>query len=196
FFSFIRDKFLDGSPFSTYQPRFLSDQNWEERWSAWWLPVLITNGRVSAPPIYIKEIRILQQQLRREMLTGENTKFGQAYLNLKHALSKSFDSETIKKLSKKHQNSSISFDEFINHVLWSYKFSVVDHHWVPFSVLCDVCEAKYDYILQLERASEEVPYVLRKMGYNVSRFENTHNSGKINKAYSYKLYFNKLSRIK
>lgn len=89
----------------------------------------------------------------------------------------------IETLKKQYEHASFNFVEFVNHVLWTKKMGLTDHHWVPQSELCNVCNKKYKYIMKLDSINEEFPFFLEEVGYQRAKhplppFIETHNSTK------------------
>ncbi|CAL4098648.1 unnamed protein product [Meganyctiphanes norvegica] len=190
------DKFLDGAPFSSYQNHSLYEFSWDYRWRKYWMPALITNKRISPPTTYFEGIRKARDGLLTNIRNGITSDVGETENNLVTTILSSFGSDNVKLLGTHFSNASISFEEFVNQVIWSYENSVADHHWIPFSLDCNVCAEKYDYIIHLENSRTEVPYLLNKLGYNISIFENTHHAKPVNQYNTYKDYFRLIPKQK
>ncbi|KAK4322640.1 hypothetical protein Pmani_006617 [Petrolisthes manimaculis] len=51
---------------------------------------------------------------------------------------------------------TFSFEQFINHVLWTHELKLPDIHWLPIFNTCHPCFYHYDYVIHLETVKEDV----------------------------------------
>lgn len=61
--------------------------------------------------------------------------------------------------SRRFENVSFTFQDFLQHVLWTSHHGVMDHAWAPQTCLCDPCKNSYDYILESENILAEAKQV-------------------------------------
>jgi len=66
------------------------------------------------------------------------------------------------KLVKKGDNISVSFTEFLEHIL-----TRENNHWNTYNHLCSPCHFKYDYIMHSETMDEDFLYILQKAGLSI-----------------------------
>lgn len=61
-----------------------------------------------------------------------------------------------------------TFEEFLKHLITvGLKNATYDHHWAPYTYLCDPCRMHYDYIIKLETLSDDLVF-LREVLYDNS----------------------------
>ncbi|CAL4073121.1 unnamed protein product [Meganyctiphanes norvegica] len=113
--------------------------------------------------------------------------------SLQSMLRKNFHAEYTD-LNQKYKNVSFTFEEFINHVIWTHDMGYGDYHWMPQSVLCDVCRRHTDYILHIESSSQEIPYLIKKLGFKIDTFKELHKSKNISTHRPHEEYFKSLPK--
>ncbi|KAH9488097.1 Carbohydrate sulfotransferase 11 [Bulinus truncatus] len=84
----------------------------------------------------------------------------------------------------KTQTGSVTFIEFIEHLIDPLKRILVNGHWRPFHELCNPCKVRYDFIGKLSTMEEDLAYILQVNGltggvqlprqYSPFSFHNTH----------------------
>ncbi|XP_042868815.1 uncharacterized protein LOC122251167 [Penaeus japonicus] len=190
---FHRDKYLNGAPISSYsgewQARTGSNTTWQFRWHHYWLPTLLSSGRVAPTPSFYRMVR--RHDLAFRFITRNYRKEGAA-LVLPEARTSGFDAFSYhvgthmvtngrqvgldqavrmayehvdEDLMRLHGNASFSFEEFLRFVIWEQDLGVLDQHWTPYVDTCFPCLEDYEYILHLESVSEESKVLLRDVGY-------------------------------
>lgn len=190
-FSPNRDRFLGGQPISdaneSWKRRTGPESKWSYYWYNYWLPTLISSGRV-APSWEFTEM--LRQNLevfdfiskhhvlkdRRVVITKKNDfnnqdEFIGTYMTvigrqkgLEDAVAFAYGNVT-EQLKAHYGNVSFSFAEFLEFVVWSNEQGVPDNHWTPYSELCVPCNQDYQYILHLETIAQESEVLLDDVGY-------------------------------
>lgn len=191
--SLPRDKYLNGAPISAYdspwQARTGSLTTWEYRWFYYWLPTLISSGRLEPTPLLS---RLLKRHDLAFRFISRNYRKDGAALRVPQAESSGFDAFSYhvgthmvangrqkglefalvqayghvdKDLRRIYANASFSFEEFLRFVVWEKDWGVTDLHWTPYVDTCFPCQQNYDYILHLETVSEEARVLLRDVGY-------------------------------
>ncbi|ROT82612.1 putative carbohydrate sulfotransferase 8-like [Penaeus vannamei] len=148
--SAYRDKYLDGKPLHrTPEPK----KTWIW-WRRYWFPALLSRGDIPPPRWMTLEVRSTQtlpdpcQRVAKENM----------YVYLKaRELEKPWH-------QSRFQNTTFSFQDFLNHVLWTARLRQLDYHWAPQTCLCNPCKVRYDYVLHLENIGHELDHVLRDLG--------------------------------
>ncbi|CAL4106525.1 unnamed protein product, partial [Meganyctiphanes norvegica] len=173
--SAYRDKFCDGKIFTCNRNRFKKEMQ------EFWVPFLISSGRLQRTEAFNEMFQTLKPS------KGTNKNFWVI-------IEKSYGTQ-FSEIVQKYSNITVTFEEFVQHVFWTYENSVGDHHWCPQTILCDVCRQDYRYILHQEHFAEEIPYVIKKIGYNklpnIPK-KNVHGEG--NSSSSYLRFYKTLSK--
>ena len=73
-----------------------------------------------------------------------------------------------------------SFHGFLRYVTQEDGEGHLDTHWQSISLQCQPCRFLYDYILDIETASEDSKYVFEELGFE-SKLPNEHGSSKSDK---------------
>ncbi|XP_069980058.1 carbohydrate sulfotransferase 11-like isoform X2 [Penaeus vannamei] len=186
-----RDKFLDGAPVGVYdaawRTRTGSRTSWLDRWHVFWLPALISSGRVAPTEEFL---RLVRRDVQAFEFVSENhvVQDDRVVVTKKHHFAEEgisaglsmvakgrqfglFDATVVaysslnESLVAKYGNSSFTFREFLEFIVWSRDLGVLDGHWSPIAELCAPCEKDYQYILHLETVEEEAGVLLRDVGY-------------------------------
>lgn len=154
-----RDKYLDGAPISNY------NRDWRERtgttapwmfyWRSYWLPALVSSGRLAPPKRFLEDLK--------EGTTSDKS-FNLGIKRLRDAVISAFGSVQ-DELTKRYSNSSFTFQEFLEFVVWANDLGIRDVHWAPFTEQCLPCQKEYHYILHLETIQEECRMLLKDVGY-------------------------------
>lgn len=154
-----RDKYLGGAPISNY------NREWRERtgttppwmfyWQTYWLPALVSSGRLTPPKRFLED-------LKEGAASDKSLNLG--IRRLRDAVSSAFGSVQ-DELTKRCSNSSFTFQEFLEFVVWTNDLGIRDVHWAPFTELCLPCQEDYHYILHLETIQEESRMLLKDVGY-------------------------------
>ncbi|CAL4164976.1 unnamed protein product, partial [Meganyctiphanes norvegica] len=170
------DKFLGGEPIAAYTEQYRHDidsgKNWATRWYSYWLPALISTGKLQATEQFQNSVK---------KLINENTFYKKI-----NAISTKAYTLDIKSVMNKFSNVSFTFEEFLRHVLWTKDLGLGDAHWIPQTELCNVCAGDFEYILKLENINEEIPYVLKTLNYpKIPVLKHKHSSKQNVKKYSY-----------
>lgn len=146
----------------------------------YWLPALINKGRVKPSPRFLEVINETSEAF--QMLAKHVDVSGRLHLNtslkaasgyapdvlglatkmlckgrqlgMAAAVKAGYPGHQQAQLQKRFTNSSFSFLEFLEHVVWTWQVGVVDPHWAPISQLCNPCRANYRYVLHLENPQE------------------------------------------
>lgn len=148
-----RDKFLGGLPIryynTTFQKKTRSLQSWTTRWTYYWLPALISTGRIS-PTRLLYHIKHKRSGAKASYSSGSMPRFvRKAYGHHNRLLMDTF------------MDTSFTFEEFLRHVVWTYNMGLQDWHWKTFYSRCQPCTYHYDYVVHLESAREDVYNILR-----------------------------------
>lgn len=142
--SAYRDKFLNGDPLHVYdaewQKNIHSGENWKMRFNEYWLLALVSQG-------FLPETREIFEKTGgplRRLLPANLTDVMERFMN-----------------------ASFTFNQFLQHVVWTYDHGIVNNHWMTYTRYCDPCRWKFDYILKLETIEEEFDYLLHQvLGYS------------------------------
>ncbi|KAK3879782.1 hypothetical protein Pcinc_015682 [Petrolisthes cinctipes] len=142
FFLPHRDKYLGGLPIDIYNDTYREKkdllESWYKRWYNYWLPALISSGRVSSEHLYA---------------TYNNN--SSSFEDMQELIITAYGgSEKI--LLKTFQKATFSFEQFIHHVLWTHELKLPDFHWLPIFNTCHPCFYHYDYVIHLETVQEDV----------------------------------------
>lgn len=81
----------------------------------------------------------------------------------KQIINKYREKPSVESLKRGHD---VSFHEFLRYLLDDENFSQhfrMNPHWTPFSILCDPCKTKFDYIVRYETISEDTDFILRNV---------------------------------
>ncbi|KAK4296666.1 hypothetical protein Pmani_030852 [Petrolisthes manimaculis] len=142
--SAYRDKYLGGLPLDIYTDTYREKrdllESWYTRWYNYWLPALISSGRVTSERLYAT-------------YNNHSSSFGKMHDLITTAYG---DSDEIEMLVKKFQKATFSFEQFVHHVLWTHELRLPDFHWLPVFNTCHPCYYHYDYVIHLETAMEDV----------------------------------------
>lgn len=186
-----RDKFLDGEPIGLYDGAWMmrteSRTVWVDRWHLYWLPALISSGQVTPTKEFLELVRrnVEAFEFASENYVIENNR---VVITKKHGFAEDDISVGMDMVSKgrqfglvdatvaaysnmdetliaKYGNSSFTFLEFLEFVVWSRDHGVLDQHWSPYIELCVPCKTDYQYILHLETIEEETRVLLKDVGY-------------------------------
>lgn len=186
-----RDKFLDGEPIGLYDGAWMmrteSRTVWVDRWHLYWLPALISSGQVTPTKEFLELVRrnVEAFEFASENYVIENNR---VVITKKHGFAEEDISVGMDMVSKgrqfglvdatvaaysnmdetliaKYGNSSFTFLEFLEFVVWSRDHGVLDQHWSPYIELCVPCKTDYQYILHLETIEEETRVLLKDVGY-------------------------------
>ncbi|XP_047474096.1 carbohydrate sulfotransferase 9-like [Penaeus chinensis] len=157
--SVYRDKYLDGAPISNY------NRDWRERtgttapwmfyWLTYWLPALVSSGRLAPPKRFLEGLK--------EGAPSDKS-FNLGIKRLRDAVTSAFGGVQ-DKLTKRCSNSSFTFHEFLEFVVWANDLGIRDVHWAPYTEQCLPCQKDYHYILHLETIQEECRMLLKDVGY-------------------------------
>ena len=52
-------------------------------------------------------------------------------------------------MMERFRNASFTFNQFLQHVVWTHEQGMPDLHWMTYTESCDPCRRKQDYILKL-----------------------------------------------
>ncbi|KAK4294989.1 hypothetical protein Pmani_032420 [Petrolisthes manimaculis] len=146
-----REKFLGGKNISQYavHPK-RGGESWTLRWKSYWLPALISTGKISHGPLISK---LIQTHRRHANMTPSHTLMAtlitQAYGHM-DAL-----------LLRTHSDVAFTFEEFLHHVVWTHVLGLHDPNWTSQFTLCQPCDRSYDYVSHLENSEEEVNNLLK-----------------------------------
>ncbi|XP_063586363.1 uncharacterized protein LOC134763750 [Penaeus indicus] len=189
--SAYRDKFLGGEPIGLYDGAWIlrteSRTAWVDRWHLYWLPTLISSGQVTPTKEFLELVRrdVEAFEFASENYVIENNR---VVITRKHSFAEDDISVGMNMVSKgrqyglvdaivatygymnktlvaKYGNSSFTFLEFLEFIVWSRDHGVLDLHWSPYTELCDPCKTDYQYILHLETIAEEARVLLKDTGY-------------------------------
>ncbi|KAK4322629.1 hypothetical protein Pmani_006606 [Petrolisthes manimaculis] len=140
--SAYRDKYLGGLPIDAYNDTYRKKkyliESWYVRWYNYWLPVLISSGRVSSEHLYAT-------------YNNHSSRF-----DFMHELIITAYGGYDEILVKNFQKATFSFEQFINHVLWTHELKLPDFHWISVFKTCHPCFYHYDYVIHLETVKEDV----------------------------------------
>ncbi|XP_069981640.1 uncharacterized protein [Penaeus vannamei] len=189
--SAYRDRFLNGQAISdsneSWKQRTGPEANWNYYWYGYWLPALISSGRVAASSDFEEMLRqdvevfdfisrhhVVKDdhvEITRENDFSEQDKFVGTYMavvgrqmGLQDAVVFAYGNMT-EQLKTRYGNVSFSFNEFLEFVVWSNDLGVLDSHWTPCTELCVPCRQDYQYILHLETIAQESEVLLQDVGY-------------------------------
>ncbi|KAK3857943.1 hypothetical protein Pcinc_035833 [Petrolisthes cinctipes] len=192
--SAYRDKYLGGAALGQYGPSWQrvtgSKDTWINRLFLYWLPALVSTGRLAGQSqvirLLVKNLQISHRMLTRyfsstgEMLafppTEEVIYYGPEEMTIATHMILSgshwglFDA--VKRgLNLVHPQSTLAnvnftLTEFLRHVLWTHKYRVPDHHWMATSTHCRPCSTSLHYLLHLEHLDVELNHLLHSvLGY-------------------------------
>ncbi|XP_042883417.1 uncharacterized protein LOC122260282 [Penaeus japonicus] len=189
--SAYRDKFLDGAPIGLYTADWMSRTGsktaWSDRWHLYWLPMLMSSGYLSPSEEFLELTRrdkevfnfVRENHVVQDNRVVVTKKHGFAEEDLSVAIdmvfmgrqSALFDASLTaygymnESLVSKYGNSSFTFKEFLEFIVWSRDLGVLDIHWSPYTELCIPCTRDYQYILHLETIEAEARLLLKDVGY-------------------------------
>ena len=66
-------------------------------------------------------------------------------------------------MMERFRNASFTFNQFLQHVVWTHEQGMPDLHWMTYTESCDPCRRKQDYILKLETVQEEMNHLFHHM---------------------------------
>ncbi|XP_037792254.1 carbohydrate sulfotransferase 8-like [Penaeus monodon] len=71
---------------------------------------------------------------------------------------------SVKNLDPKDERlrSSVTFTEFLRHVVHTFEAEEIDKHWKTYGLLCSPCFFEYDYIAKIETHSQDLKYMFEK----------------------------------
>jgi hypothetical protein len=85
-----------------------------------------------------------------------------------------------------------SFEQFIEYVLQTAQTTArinrMDFHWQPYSVLCQVCKFRYNFIGKYETFNEDFTYFLKGLNLSDWNIEKRHGASGRNTSYYQELY--------
>ncbi|KAK4301035.1 hypothetical protein Pmani_026800 [Petrolisthes manimaculis] len=141
--SCYRSKYMNGRPISEFASLQKATKKWLETWRAFWLPALISNNKIDYAPFNssLQQLHKNQTQPSHTILVNMVT---EAYR----------DQET--DILGRHGTKNFTFEEFLHHVLWTHDFGFQDPHWISVYDLCEPCARRYDHVVHMEAAREEV----------------------------------------
>ncbi|KAK4298804.1 hypothetical protein Pmani_028883 [Petrolisthes manimaculis] len=193
--SAYRDKYLGGAALGQYGPSWQrvtgSKDTWINRLYLYWLPALVSTGRLAGQSrvirLLVKNLRISHRILTRyfsstsgEMLAfppaEEVIYYGPEEMTIATHMILSGNHwglfDAVKRgLNLVHPQSTLAnvnftLTEFLHHVLWTHKYRVPDHHWMAVSSHCRPCSTSLHYLLHLEHLDVELHHLLHSvLGY-------------------------------
>jgi hypothetical protein len=85
-----------------------------------------------------------------------------------------------------------SFEVFIKYILGNaqtpFKITQLDSHWQPYSVLCQACKFKYNFIGKYETFNDDFSYFLKRLNVTDWNIEKRHGASGQTKQYYQQLY--------
>ncbi|CAL4065037.1 unnamed protein product, partial [Meganyctiphanes norvegica] len=164
------DKFCDGKIFVC--PNGVSASSEAKYRSAYWIPILISSGRVP-----------MRDAMKSALHAATHSDGGTFYFR---EIVESVYSLKERKLllPKFFKKVEISFTEFLHHIVWTFEHGIANDNWLPQATLCDVCHVDYTRIIHMENSADEIPYVMNLLGYKGAK--NVHSDtdeSKYNKYY-------------
>ncbi|XP_047474895.1 uncharacterized protein LOC125029129 [Penaeus chinensis] len=189
--SAYRDRFLNGQAISdsneSWKQRTGPEAKWNYYWYGYWLPALISSGRVAASSNFEEMLRqnlevfdfisrhhVVKDdhvEITKENDFSDQDKFVGSYMivvgrqmGLRDAVSFAYK-DMEEQLKTRYGNVSFSFNEFLEFVVWTNDLGVLDSHWTPYTELCVPCKQNYQYILHLETIAQESEVLLQDVGY-------------------------------
>ncbi|KAK7026750.1 hypothetical protein SK128_003066 [Halocaridina rubra] len=84
----------------------------------------------------------------------------------------------------------VNFTQFLNLILNEKRKNVakMNYHWRPQSMTCDTCSLPYDHIIHLETMSDDLHYLIQKLGIHELK-ENLRVNSSHQKKINYEDYF-------
>ncbi|XP_042883426.1 uncharacterized protein LOC122260289 [Penaeus japonicus] len=147
--SVYRDKYLDGSPISFYNREWRNRTGtttmWKFYWSTYWLPTLVSSGRLDPPKNFLEGLK---------QGAGSDKSHIPGIRTLRDAVIRAFG-HINDELMRRFNNAFFTFEEFLEFVVWTNNLGIVDVHWAPYTEQCLPCQKDYRYILHLETIQEE-----------------------------------------
>ena len=131
---------------SAYKSKFTQGQKWYEENVG---PRIIKENYLSS--MSYNEIEEIKGELKKGGINSLTT-----YLNSNQILQ-------IKRMEAGVGNINITFLEFLNYVTspsLTDDSEIIDHHWAPFTVLCNPCAVKYDILVKFETLSQDSQAIL------------------------------------
>lgn len=186
-----RDKYLGGAALSQYSPTGSNMDTWTTRLYLYWLPALISTGRLPGQSqvvhLLLRNLRASHRMVTRyvsstsgKMLANPSTEeviyYGPEEMTIATHMMLSGSHwglwDAVQRglnLANPHStlaNVTFTLTEFLQHVSWTHKYGVPDHHWMAASVHCRPCSTSLHYLLHLERLDVELPHLLHSvLGY-------------------------------
>ncbi|KAK3859090.1 hypothetical protein Pcinc_034756 [Petrolisthes cinctipes] len=143
---------MNGRPISEFASLQKATKSWLETWRAFWLPALISNNKIDYAPFNSS-----LQQLHKNQTKPSHTV-------LVNMVTKAYkDQET--DILGRHGKKNFTFEEFLHHVLWTHDFGFQDPHWISVYDLCEPCARRYDHVVHMETAQEELRDLLNLVGH-------------------------------
>ncbi len=85
-----------------------------------------------------------------------------------------------------------SFEQFIRHILRASgtpaRISTMDYHWQPYSVVCQVCKFKYNFIAKYETFNDDFTYFLKRLNVSDWNIKKRHGASGQTRQYYQQLY--------
>lgn len=190
-----RDQYLGGAALgqygSSWQRATGSMDTWTTRLYLYWLPALISTGRLSGQSqvvhLLLRNLRASHRMLTQyfsstsgKMLANPPTEeviyYGPEEMTIAAHMVWSGSHWGLwdavhRGLNLVHPHSTLAnvtftLTEFLQHVSWTHKYGVPDHHWMAASVHCRPCFTSLHYLLHLENLDAELPHLLHSvLGY-------------------------------
>jgi hypothetical protein len=85
-----------------------------------------------------------------------------------------------------------SFEQFLRHILRGTaipaRIATMDCHWQPYSLLCQVCKFKYNFIAKYETFNDDFTYFLKRLNVSDWNIEKRHGPSGQTRHYYQQLY--------
>ena len=154
------------------------------RFNNYWRPALISTGTVTQTP----ELRMVLQKIRKAYQMNTSLYIGQhrTLLSYPSVQKQEFYNVPIKEIVHEmmrygtyrgmidacrytyksmnifqFKNTSFTFNQFLQHVVWTHEQGMPDLHWMTYTESCDPCRRKQNYILKLETVQEEMNHLFQ-----------------------------------
>lgn len=128
---------------------------WKFYWSTYWLPTLVSSGRLEPPKSFLEGLK---------QGAGSYKSHIPGIRTLRDAVINAFG-HINDELMRRFNDSFFTFEEFLEFVVWTSNLGIVDVHWAPYTEQCLPCQKDYRYILHLETIQEESRILLKDVGY-------------------------------
>nr|XP_027207233.1 carbohydrate sulfotransferase 11-like [Penaeus vannamei] len=83
----------------------------------------------------------------------------------KNFLDKTKRSVTTLNAKDKRLRSSVTFTEFLNHVVHTFEEGRINRHWRTYGLLCSPCFFDYEYIVKTETQDQDLVYLFSRFGF-------------------------------